>query len=122
MNNRTMGVIAAVAAAIVVVGWFATRSGRRPAVPGEQVMAPADVQAAALRTYVKPGDLDGCCLFDGGGRAGPVYVAGVPAMRHSATVPVVTPERGTGYGFDEETRAMLGGYTWGDVQHPALSK
>jgi len=26
------------------------------------------------------------------------------------------------YGFDAETKQMLGDYTWGDVHHPAMSK
>lgn len=122
MNNRTMGAIAAAVVVIVIVAAIATQSGRRPTVPGEQTMATADVQAAALRTYVKPGDLDEYYLFYSGGHSGQVYVAGVPSMRHIATIPVFTPYPGTGYGFDEETKAMLGGYTWGDVHHPALSK
>ena len=122
MNKQTMGRIAVVAIAVLVVGWIATRSGRRPTVPGEQVMATADVQAAALRTYVAPGELDEYYLFYSGGHSGQVFVAGVPSMRHIATIPVFTPYPGTGYGHDEESRAMLGDYTWGDVHHPALSQ
>jgi nitrous-oxide reductase len=49
-------------------------------------------------------------------------VAGIPSLRHIATIPVFTPYPGTGYGFDKETKAMLGAYTWGDVHHPALSE
>src|SRR5690606_8446005 len=84
--------------------------------------ATADVQAAALRTYVKPGDLDEYYLFYSGGHSGQVFVAGVPSMRNIVTIPVFTPYPATGYGFDEESKAMLGGFTWGDVHHPALSK
>ena len=43
-------------------------------------------------------------------------------MRHIATIPVFAPYPATGYGFDAVSKAMLGGYTWGDVHHPALSK
>jgi nitrous-oxide reductase len=43
-------------------------------------------------------------------------------MRHIATIPVFAPYPGNGYGFDNETKAMLGGFTWGDVHHPAISK
>ena len=78
--------------------------------------------AAALATYVAPGDLDEYYLFYSGGHSGQVYVAGVPSMRHIATIPVFTPYPGTGYGFDDETKAMLGGYTWGDVHHPSISE
>ena len=43
-------------------------------------------------------------------------------MRHITTIPVFGRYPGTGYGYDEETKAMLGDYTWGDVHHPGLSK
>ena len=82
----------------------------------------ADARDAAQRTYVEPGKLDEFYLFYSGGHSGQVYVAGVPSMRHIATIPVFAPYPATGYGFDAETKAMLGGYTWGDVHHPALSK
>ena len=82
----------------------------------------ADVREAAQRTYVAPGKLDDYYLFYSGGHSGQVYVAGVPSMRHIMTIPVFAPYPATGYGFDTESKQMLGGYTWGDVHHPALSK
>ncbi|MGH7675966.1 MAG: Sec-dependent nitrous-oxide reductase [Gemmatimonadales bacterium] len=82
----------------------------------------ADTREAAQRTYVPPGAQDEFYLFYSGGHSGQVYVAGVPSMRHITTIPVFAPYPATGYGFDEESRKMLGGYTWGDVHHPALSK
>ncbi len=81
-----------------------------------------DIAQAAIATYVAPGDLDEFYLFYSGGHSGNIYVAGVPSMRHIATIPVYTPYPASGYGFDKETRAMLGGYSWGDVHHPALSE
>jgi nitrous-oxide reductase len=93
-----------------------------PKAPGTQPMATGEAQAAALATYVKPGDQDQYYLFYSGGHSGQVFVAGVPSMRHIFTIPVFTPYPGTGYGYDEESKAMLGGYTWGDVHHPAASK
>ena len=90
--------------------------------PGSRPMATGDVQSAALATYVKPGDQDQYYLFYSGGHSGQVFVAGVPSMRHIFTIPVFTPYPGTGYGYDEESKAMLGEFTWGDVHHPALSK
>ena len=77
---------------------------------------------AAQKTYVAPGDLDEYYLFASGGHSGQVYVYGVPSMRHLSTIPVYTPYPATGYGFDDESRAMLGGLTWGDVHHPSLSE
>ncbi|MBE7515573.1 MAG: Sec-dependent nitrous-oxide reductase [Chloracidobacterium sp.] len=77
---------------------------------------------AATVTYVPPGDLDEYYLFYSGGHSGNVYVAGVPSMRHIATIPVFAKYPATGYGFDKETKEMLGGYEWGDVHHPAISE
>ncbi len=82
----------------------------------------SDITAAALATYVAPGDLDEYYLFYSGGHSGQIYVAGVPSMRHIATIPVFAPYPATGYGFDDETKEMLGGYTWGDSHHPAFSE
>jgi nitrous-oxide reductase len=82
----------------------------------------SDVTAAALQTYVAPGDLDEYYMFASGGHSGQVYVYGLPSMRHLVTIPVFTPYPGTGYGFDDDTKKMLGGLTWGDAHHPALSE
>ena len=46
----------------------------------------------------------------------------IPSMRHLSTIPVYTPYPATGYGFDDESKAMLGDLTWGDVHHPSLSE
>lgn len=81
-----------------------------------------DIGQAAVQTYVAPGDLDEYYIFYSGGHSGNVYVAGIPSMRHIATIPVFTPYPGTGYGFDKDSKAMLGGFTWGDTHHPALSE
>jgi nitrous-oxide reductase len=78
--------------------------------------------SAAERTWVAPGAKDEFYLFYSGGHSGQVFVAGIPSMRHIATIPVFAPYPGTGYGFDDETKAMLGNYTWGDVHHPGLSQ
>jgi nitrous-oxide reductase len=95
-------------------------SGPKESAGGGERMA--NVREAAQRTFVEPGKHDEYYLFYSGGHSGQVYVAGVPSMRHIATIPVFAPYPATGYGFDEETKAMLGGFTWGDVHHPAMSK
>jgi nitrous-oxide reductase len=77
---------------------------------------------AATSTYVAPGDTDEYYLFYSGGHSGNVYVAGVPSMRHISTIPVFAAYPATGYGFDEESKKMLGGFGWGDVHHPAISE
>lgn len=78
--------------------------------------------SAAERTYVAPGEHDEFYLFYSGGHSGQVFVSGMPSMRPLITIPVFAPSPGTGYGFDDESREMLGEYTWGDVHHPGLSK
>lgn len=87
-----------------------------------KVQQRGDIEQSALATYVAPGDLDEYYIFYSGGQSGNIYVAGLPSMRHIATIPVFTPYPGNGYGFDKETKAMLGNYTWGDAHHPALSE
>ena len=84
--------------------------------------ARSDVQQAAVKSYVAPGDLDEYYVFKSGGHSGQVYVYGVPSMRHISTIPVFTPYPATGYGLDKESKEMLGGFTWGDVHHPANSE
>jgi nitrous-oxide reductase len=78
--------------------------------------------ANAQASYVPPGQLDEYYLFYSGGHSGQVFVAGLPSMRHITTIPVFAPYPGSGYGFDVESKKMLGDYTWGDVHHPGLSQ
>jgi nitrous-oxide reductase len=84
--------------------------------------ARSDVQEAALKSYVAPGDLDEYYIFKSGGHSGQVYIYGIPSMRHLATIPVFTPYPATGYGFDRESKEMLGGFAWGDAHHPSISE
>ncbi len=95
-----------------------------PSAPQGKKVATAvsDLAVAAQKTYVAPGDLDEYYMFASGGHSGNVYVYGVPSMRHLSTIPVYTPYPATGYGFDDESKAMLGRFTWGDVHHPSLSE
>ena len=102
----------------VLVTAAAVTTGCRP--PGPRTAATTAVAATA--TYVEPGKKDEYYLFYSGGHSGQVYVAGIPSMRHIATIPVFAKYPATGYGFDEESRQMLGDYSWGDVHHPGLSQ
>ncbi len=115
-NPKTWVWLAAVVI-ILAFGYFACagdQGGRRAGTGGA-----AD---AAVASYVPPGDLDEYYLFYSGGHSGNIYVAGIPSMRHIATVPVFSVYPATGYGFDDESKEMLGDFTWGDVHHPSLSK
>lgn len=105
---------------LVLLGAAACAPSGSQGEPGGERLG--NVREAAQRTYVEPGQHDEFYLFYSGGHSGQVYVAGVPSMRHIATIPVFAPYPATGYGFDDETRAMLGDYSWGDVHHPAMSK
>ena len=82
----------------------------------------AERTANAVASYVAPGEKDEYYLFYSGGHSGQVFVAGIPSLRHIVTIPVFAPYPGTGYGFDDESKKMLGDFTWGDVHHPALSQ
>ncbi|MDQ0339074.1 nitrous-oxide reductase [Caldalkalibacillus uzonensis] len=81
----------------------------------------AGVNSAAEKVYVPLGEHDDYYLIASGGHSGQLYVYGIPSMRRIRTVPVFTPDPATGYGFNQKTKEMLGGYTWGDFHHPALS-
>src|SRR5262245_33929638 len=77
---------------------------------------------AAQKIYVKPGEHDAYYAFLSGGHSGQIFVYGMPSCRHITTIPVFTPEPAVGYGVDEESKAMLGGFTWGDAHHPGDRK
>ncbi|MFP4227885.1 MAG: Sec-dependent nitrous-oxide reductase [Salinivenus sp.] len=82
----------------------------------------SDSNDGAPASYVPPGEDDDYYLFYSGGHSGQVFAAGLPSLREIQEIPVFTPSPGHGYGFDEETKEMMGEYNWGDVHHPGLSK
>jgi nitrous-oxide reductase len=91
-------------------------------------LSEADV-VAALQTYTPSGRRDEFMMFASGGHSGQVVVIGVPSMRILKYIGVFTPEPWQGYGFDDESRAVLEAgtregetLTWGDTHHPALSE
>ena len=97
-------------------------AGHRRLQPAGSRTAAASDTSAAAKSYVPPGEKDEFYLFYSGGHSGQVYVAGLPSMRHISTIPVFAPYPATGYGFDEESKQMMGRFTWGDVHHPGLSQ
>jgi nitrous-oxide reductase len=109
---KRLFVLLAAAAAIVALALQA---------PGCAVTG-GGAKAAAQKVYVAPGEHDTYYGFVSGGHHGNVYVYGFPSCRHITTIPVFTPEPAVGYGYDEESKAMLGGRTWGDAHHPGLSE
>jgi nitrous-oxide reductase len=115
MKHQTRRLVTALAVSVAVAG-LAGCNGKK------STTSKNDREANASATFVAPGEKDEYYLFYSGGHSGQVYVAGLPSMRHIVTIPVFGPYPATGYGFDEESKHMLGDYTWGDVHHPALSQ
>jgi nitrous-oxide reductase len=98
------------------------------AVIEERQLSPDDV-TAALETYMPSGKMDEFMMFSSSGHAGQVFVIGVPSMRIYRTIAVFTPEPWQGYGFSNETKAVLAGGNingkaihHGDTHHIALSE
>lgn len=79
-------------------------------------------KSKAEKVFVPYGELDEYYMLASGGHSGQLFVYGLPSMRKIRTVPVFTPDPATGYGYDDKTKEMLGGYTWGDFHHPAISE
>jgi nitrous-oxide reductase len=94
----------------------------------DRELSPDDV-TAALETFMPSGKIDEFLMFTSSGHAGQVFVIGVPSMRIYRTIAVYAPEPWQGYGFSEETKAVLAGgningksITHGDTHHIALSE
>ncbi len=84
---------------------------------------------AASKTYVPTGKRDEFIAFSSGGQSGQILVYGIPSMRILKYIGVFTPEPWQGYGFDEESKAVLRQgnidgkeINWGDTHHPAMSE
>ncbi len=84
---------------------------------------------AAAKTYTPTGGRDEYLCFSSGGQSGQVIVYGIPSMRILKYIGVFTPEPWQGYGFDDESKAVLAGgkihgkqLTFGDSHHPAISE
>jgi len=84
---------------------------------------------AAAKTYTPTGKRDEFIVFSSGGQSGQIIVYGVPSMRILKYIGVFTPEPWQGYGFDDESKAVLKqGHVdgreinFGDTHHPAISE
>ncbi|MCK5876575.1 MAG: Sec-dependent nitrous-oxide reductase, partial [Candidatus Marithrix sp.] len=84
---------------------------------------------AAAKTYIPTGGRDEYLAFSSGGQSGHILVYGIPSMRILKYIAVFTPEPWQGYGFDDESKAVLAGgkilgkdINYGDTHHPALSE
>jgi nitrous-oxide reductase len=112
------------AAAGLVTGLMAATVFFADFSPGPVSEASKDTakKSNAEKVYVPFGEKDDYYLFASGGHSGQMFIYGVPSMRHIRTVPVFSQDSATGYGWDQHTKEMMGGYTWGDLHHPAFSE
>ncbi len=80
---------------------------------------------AAAKVYVPPGQYDEFYMFASGGFSGQVAVYGLPSGRLLRVIPVFSQDAEKGYGYSQDTRAMLntsyGFVPWDDAHHPSLS-
>ncbi|MDX1430532.1 MAG: hypothetical protein R3282_09600, partial [Rhodothermales bacterium] len=80
---------------------------------------------AASQVYVAPGSYDEFYGFMSGGFSGQVTTYGLPSGRLFKVIPVFSQYPENGYGYSEETKAMLntsyGFAAWDDAHHPELS-
>jgi nitrous-oxide reductase len=80
---------------------------------------------AASRVYVPPGQYDEFYAFLSGGFSGQVAVYGLPSGRLLRVIPVFAQDGEKGYGYSQDTKAMLetsyGFVPWDDAHHPSLS-
>jgi len=81
---------------------------------------------AASKVYVAPGQKDEFYFFTSGGFSGNLGVYGLPSGRLFAQIPVFSQYPEKGYGYSEQTKAMLntshGFIPWDDSHHPKLSQ
>ncbi len=91
-------------------------------------LSEADVRAA-LKTYTPTGRHDDFYMFASGGHSGQAIVIGIPSMRILKYIGVFTPEPWQGYGYGDQSNAVLAEgdrpgreLRWADTHHPALSE
>ncbi len=94
--------------------------------PGSGMGAGALGGDVASQVYVPPGQHDEFYAFMSGGFSGQIAVHGLPSGRLLRIIPVFSVDAEKGYGFNEETKAMLntsfGFVPWDDSHHPELSQ
>ncbi len=116
--NRGLAVVGAILV-LGTVGTYACQSGSNSGVGA------GDMVAAAEAVYVAPGEYDEFYAFMSGGFSGNLTVMGLPSGRLLRTVPVFSQYPENGWGYAEETKAMLetshGFIPWDDAHHPELS-
>ncbi|WP_052324222.1 Sec-dependent nitrous-oxide reductase [Flavihumibacter sp. ZG627] len=81
---------------------------------------------AAAKAFVAPGKYDEFYNFVSGGFSGQLSVYGLPSGRLFRVIPVFSVDPEKGWGYSEETKAMLttshGFVPWDDLHHTELSQ
>ncbi len=118
-TSKRLFTLTGVGLALASVGAYACSSG------GDTPLGSADLADAARQVYVAPGEYDEFYAFMSGGFSGNLTVMGLPSGRLLKTVPVFSQFPENGWGYAEETTAMLetshGFLPWDDAHHPELS-
>jgi nitrous-oxide reductase len=116
MNTKILRQATLIVAAALTIGACKPKSNVADAVSGD----------AAQRAYVAPGKHDEFYNFVSGGFSGQMSVYGLPSGRLLRVIPVFSVDPEKGYGYSEETKAMLTtshGFTpWDDLHHTQLSQ
>lgn len=109
----------AAALALGILGYACAPSGKSNSSAG---LLAGD---AATRVYVPPGSYDEYYAFLSGGFSGQVTVYGLPSGRLFKQIPVFSQFPQTGYGYSEESKALLtttfGAVPWDDSHHTEMS-
>jgi nitrous-oxide reductase len=112
----TAGAVAAAGGGLLFACRTGTSKGATNLVAGD----------AASKVYVAPGQHDEFYSFMSGGFSGQVAVYALPSGRLIKQIPVFSQHAENGYGYNEETKAMLqtsyGFVPWDDSHHPELSQ
>jgi nitrous-oxide reductase len=114
-GSRKLVIVAVAVSATVLLAWACGTGSQGGGVPTDVAQA----------VYVAPGELDEFYAFFSGGFSGNITVHGLPSGRLLKTVPVFSQFPENGWGYTEETKAMLntsfGFVPWDDSHHPELS-
>jgi nitrous-oxide reductase len=118
MKKSPFRMFAAVTAAAAMTAGTAACGGTDTAI--------ASAADAASATYVAPGEYDPYYAFLSGGYNGQLSVWGLPSGRMFKNIPVFSVDAESGYGFSDETNALLntsyGPQAWDDSHHPHISQ
>ena len=112
-----VGVLAVISLIVIAIGCTA-KQNQSGAMIGDS--------DAASKVYVAPGEYDEFYGFFSGGFSGQMSVYGMPSGRLLRVIPVYSQNPENGWGYSEETKAMLttshGFIPWDDAHHPELSQ